>query len=1151
MASSPYIVTFAVIVLFSGMADLSIVLEGNGYSIVVAISKDIPQPADNGTELIDKLKDLLTEASAILFKATDDKVYFKSIDIVIPPSWKGTEASNTSTTSFQLADIRLNSDSASNDLPHTSHSGKCGVAGDFISLPVEFVMDSEETDEVKAKGLVQQWAQLRYGVFEEHGFPNDDLLPYFYRHPDGYDAVSSSNDTEIKGNLKSLSDDDCEVDEFGIISNQGECRFIPTATGQTATTSLMSFHWLDSVISFSKADKHDKKPPHRQNRLCSSRSSSEIMASLPDFDSIAPIPGQDTKPEFQLLQNKMIPVVYLAIDKSQPSNPNITEPQQLNIFRKACSNLFRFLSEEVPDTLVAWSTFENVDFSDIEGSYLIEELPPTRIQDGKQDLDEKINDFDYSDNVVTRDVSAVIRDAELRLSKYKDVGGSILYIITSNESETNDTVTETNMAEKLLLNNIKLVVVESGENLVKDLFRFSVLSQGSHYFTPFWESTAFFTPINTEILNDCQNGLKTERRMITIRKDSIQTGNPWTGYFSIDETVGSNTTVVLESPTGGSFTVTLTSPSGNILTLEKQPEENNWNDPASSVKVVWQRIPDTTATGRWIYKVDYDSSSCSTCDAEPEIHLQIGSSIRSETSTTPGSKPPLPTFHPWVSLTPGSNSVDLSRHPVVIQARFDYADKDRLGGLMATANVRLNSAVVASVPLFDTGLMDSDISKDGIYSGIFYPEANGIYEVDFHAVHGSSAKGSNRLLNSDQNSYCCGSSLPTTTLNNFEITVNEAVHFEVQNAPSKTVAIVSDFLGNTYGVDQNLVYADLRWTVPFNTISQTVKYSEDYEQLLNNFGSAPEATVEYGLLNDTEAGTSVFVYVSAPYTEGKNVYFVVETTGKGNTKTCSNLFWTERNPPKNVFTTPGPTTPSTTTPSTTTQSTSTLLTTELTELTTTEEIMSSTEPSTEISTISTSDSSSTELPTDVPTSTTDISTDPSSTLDVTSSTISSTPISSTPTISSTDSITTDSTAIPDSTVSTEPTTEEPTTEDPDQGLTPSEIGYIVGGVVGGIVVIGAITGGVIFYKKKQGGISSPSPASNSNYDRSNGREGGYSNSRYPASTPYTSPSGSGGVNNTRQPESLGRQDMNEIQSNEAYDNIGVTIEDDDMLMTAM
>ncbi len=144
--------------------------------------------------------------------------------------------------------------------------------------------------------------------------------------------------------IDSLSDGDCEVDENGIISNQGECRFIPSATGQTATTSLMSFHWLDSVhhlscklkpqiifnlfvqvTTFSKADKHDKRPPHRQNRLCSSRSSSEIMANLPDFGSVTPSPGQDTKPEFRLLQNKMIPVVYLAIDKSQPSNPNNTQ----------------------------------------------------------------------------------------------------------------------------------------------------------------------------------------------------------------------------------------------------------------------------------------------------------------------------------------------------------------------------------------------------------------------------------------------------------------------------------------------------------------------------------------------------------------------------------------------------------------------------------------------------------------------------------------------------------------------------------------------------------------------------------------------------------------------------------------------------------
>jgi hypothetical protein len=69
-----------------------------------------------------------------------------------------------------------------------------------------------------------------------------------------------------------------------------------------------------------------------------------------------------------------------------------------------------------------------------------------------------------------------------------------------------------NLAEKLLLNNIKLVVAESGPNLRKDLFRISVLSKGSHYFTPAWDNT--FTSISREIVKDCENGLTTERRTV-------------------------------------------------------------------------------------------------------------------------------------------------------------------------------------------------------------------------------------------------------------------------------------------------------------------------------------------------------------------------------------------------------------------------------------------------------------------------------------------------------------------------------------------------------------------------------------------------------------------------------------------------------------
>ena len=56
----------------------------------------------------------------------------------------------------------------------------------------------------------------------------------------------------------------CDIDENGVITNQGDCRFIPSALEQTATTSLMSFHWLDSVCKFISRVNFDE-----ENRLIS------------------------------------------------------------------------------------------------------------------------------------------------------------------------------------------------------------------------------------------------------------------------------------------------------------------------------------------------------------------------------------------------------------------------------------------------------------------------------------------------------------------------------------------------------------------------------------------------------------------------------------------------------------------------------------------------------------------------------------------------------------------------------------------------------------------------------------------------------------------------------------------------------------------
>lgn len=90
------------------------------------------------------------------------------------------------------------------------------------------------------------------------------------------------------------------------------------------------------------------------------------------------------------------------------------------------------------------------------------------------------------------------------------------------------------------------------------------------------------------------------------------------------------------------------------------------------------------------------NATCDECETETEIHLQIGSSKRNSTSN------PLPTFYPWVSLTAGLKYVDYSKNPSIIQAKFESVN-GRIGDLVVTADIILDSDVLETVNLTDTG----------------------------------------------------------------------------------------------------------------------------------------------------------------------------------------------------------------------------------------------------------------------------------------------------------------------------------------------------------------------------------------------------------------------------------------------------------------
>ncbi|CDQ98274.1 unnamed protein product [Oncorhynchus mykiss] len=69
-------------------------LEGNGYTdVLIAINPVVPE----NPLLIERIKEMMSNASSVLFTATEDKFYFEEITILVPPNWSQGDYGRTKT----------------------------------------------------------------------------------------------------------------------------------------------------------------------------------------------------------------------------------------------------------------------------------------------------------------------------------------------------------------------------------------------------------------------------------------------------------------------------------------------------------------------------------------------------------------------------------------------------------------------------------------------------------------------------------------------------------------------------------------------------------------------------------------------------------------------------------------------------------------------------------------------------------------------------------------------------------------------------------------------------------------------------------------------------------------------------------------------
>ncbi|XP_062308217.1 calcium-activated chloride channel regulator 3A-1-like [Osmerus eperlanus] len=299
-------VAVVLIMLYLSGFTCGIRLDGNGYTdILIAINPAVTEDP----LLLERIKDMVSEASSYLFQVMNNKLYFKNVTILVPPNWTG-NYSRANTETYEKANIIIDEPNLSDgNNPYTLQYGKCGTEGRYIHLTPDFLKRDERFYGPRGRVLVHEWAHLRWGVYDEY----DERKP-FYIDNGKLEATRCTKD--ITGEWRSISSE-LTCTPTNINGEPSDCYFF-LHESQTAKASVMYSQSIDSVVEFCNKKNHNAKAPNMQNRMCGGRSVEEVIfSSSVDSQNIpsCSLPSPSPEPTFSVVQ-KQQRVVCLVLDIS-------------------------------------------------------------------------------------------------------------------------------------------------------------------------------------------------------------------------------------------------------------------------------------------------------------------------------------------------------------------------------------------------------------------------------------------------------------------------------------------------------------------------------------------------------------------------------------------------------------------------------------------------------------------------------------------------------------------------------------------------------------------------------------------------------------------------------------------------------------------
>ncbi|XP_010224546.1 PREDICTED: calcium-activated chloride channel regulator 2 [Tinamus guttatus] len=515
-----------------------------GQDPSASLSKHAVYPSDLLLSL-PAYQEVITEASLHLFNATRGRAHFRSVKILIPPTWteKGYEAPKHE--SYDTADVIVAPPYWKHgDDPYTLQPGACGQMGKYIHFTPNFLVNDNLMDIYGSRGrvFVHEWAHLRWGVFDEY----DSERPFYVTARNQVKVTRCSSD--LTGiyvcEKKSCTEGSCVINKLTGLFKEG-CTFIHERN-QTAVSSIMYMQSLSSLAEFCDEHNHNREAPNLQNRMCDYRSTWEVIKNSTDFKNNPPVTNSSyiTPPSFSLLQ-KRDRVICLVLDISKTISGN----NWINRLHQAAELYLLQIVEE--NSYVGIVTFSHT--GEIKAS--------VRQIVGNAVRKQLASHLPAAPGSKTTNVCAGLQLAlEVIRKKDGNTYGSEIVLVTGGQDSSMKKCFSDMVNSGSVIHTITV-----GSSAAKEIEHFSKETGGLKFFVPERLDFSDLLDVFSGILSRSGDTFN-QSIQIESASDSIGGYKELSRTVTIDSTVGRETFFVATWQTPGAPAITLSDPSGKSYT---------------------------------------------------------------------------------------------------------------------------------------------------------------------------------------------------------------------------------------------------------------------------------------------------------------------------------------------------------------------------------------------------------------------------------------------------------------------------------------------------------------------------------------------------------------------------------------------------------